>query len=166
MSYREKKTATKGERQVLKGGKAWMRWLMIPVAVLSVLDVIDKPYRFAGFIVLFISIILFFLLKRARRLEHDELNIYIIRDKKEKVIPFTSVISIKKSRTKVNGSRFWIVRYKDENDQKTRKFRYFRSFFNKEFLQLVRIANPKVVIWTHPFFAHAEDNKHNPDYKE
>ena len=166
MEYREKKLETRGERKVLKSGKAWMRWLMIPVALLSVLDIIDKPDRFTGLIVLLISIGLFFLLKRARRLEHDELNLYIIRDKKETIVPFTDIISIKKSRAKVNGSRFWIMRYNDQKHLKTRKLRYFRSFFNKEFLQLVRIANPKVVIWTHPFFAHAEDNKHNPDYKE
>ena len=165
MSYRAKKIASKGERQVLKSGKAWMRWLMIPVAFFSVLDIIDKPYRFTGLIVLLISVGLFFLLKRARRLEHDELNLYIIRDKKEVIVPFTDIISIKRSRAKVNGSRAWILRY-DDHLRKKRKIRFFNDFFNKKFHTAVRIANPKVVIWTHPFFAHAEDNKHNPDYKE
>lgn len=50
--------------------------------------------------------------------------------------------------------------------KKNRTIRFFKMFFNKEFHLAVRIANPKVVIWTHPFFAHEEDNKHNPDYKE
>lgn len=166
MGYRatRKKTVTK-KREVIKSGKAWMRWIMIPVGLLSILDIYDKPYRFTGLIVLLISIGLFYLLKRARRLEHDDESLYIIRAQKEKEVPFTSIISIKRSAAKVNGSRYWILLYKDDLDKK-RKLRYFRSFYNKEFQQAVRIANPKVIIWTHPHFAHAEDNKHNPDYKD
>tara|TARA_R110000787_G_scaffold271063_5_gene378176 strand:- start:813 stop:1313 length:501 start_codon:yes stop_codon:yes gene_type:complete len=152
------------KREVIKSGKAWMRFLMYPLAFLSILDIIDKPYRYTGLIVLVISIGLFYLFKRARRLEHDDQNLYIIRGKKEKIIPFTSIISIKRSAAKVNGNRFWILLYKDDLDKK-RKIRYFRSFYNKEFHSALRIANPKVVVWTHPHFAHAEDNKHNPYYK-
>ena len=128
------------------------------------MDIWDKPYRWTGVIVLAISIGLFYLLKRARRLEHDDENLYIIRDKKEKIVPFTSIISIKKSAARVNGSRFWIIRYEDDLRQK-RKVRYFRDFYNKEFQNAARTANPKVVIWTHPHFAHAEDNKHIENYK-
>ncbi|MFY0630575.1 MAG: hypothetical protein JXR05_09350 [Flavobacteriaceae bacterium] len=165
MGYRAtKKQSAKKKREVIKSGKAWIRWLMIPIAFFAVLDIWDKPYRWTGLIVLLISIGLFYLFKKARRLEHDDENLYIIRDKKEKVVPFISIISIKRSAAKVNGSRYWILSYRDDLDKK-RKLRYFRSFYNKEFQEALRIANPKVVIWTHPHFAHAEDNKHNPDYK-
>ncbi len=167
MSFKAtRKETIKKKREVIKSGKAWMRWLMIPVMFISVLDIIDKPYRWTGLIVLVISVGLFYLLKRARRLEHDDDNLYIIRDKKEKIVPFTSIISIKRSAAKVNGSRYWILKYRDEEHLKTRTIRYFRTFYNKEFLSALRIANPKVVVWTHPHFAHAEDNKHNPDYKD
>tara|TARA_R110001632_G_scaffold6324_4_gene25792 strand:- start:9006 stop:9506 length:501 start_codon:yes stop_codon:yes gene_type:complete len=166
MSFKatRKETITK-KREVIKSGKAWMRWLMIPVALLSVLDIIDKPYRWTGLILLVISVGLFYLLKRSRRLEHDEVNLYIIRDKKETIVPFTSIISIKRSGMKVNGSRPWKIRYED-HIRKKRKIWFFNDFFNKEFHNAVRIGNPKVVIWTHPHFAHAEDNKHNPDYND
>tara|TARA_R110002074_G_scaffold242454_2_gene414298 strand:+ start:79 stop:264 length:186 start_codon:yes stop_codon:yes gene_type:complete len=60
MSFKatRKETITK-KREVIKSGKAWMRWLMIPIALLSVLDIIDKPYRWTGLIVLVISVGLF-----------------------------------------------------------------------------------------------------------
>ena len=165
MEYRKKKIEARGERKVLKSGKAWMRWLMVPLAFFSILDIWDKPYRWTGLIVLIISIGLFYLLKRARRLEHDERNLYIIRDKKETIVPFTDIISIKRSGMKVNGSRPWKIRYED-HIRKERKIWFFNDFFNKKFHNAVKIANPKVVIWTHHYFAHAEDNNHNPDYKE
>jgi len=165
MEYRAKKVVPKGERKVIKVGKAWMRWLMVPVVFFSILDIWDKPYRWTGLIVLAISIGLFYLLKRARRLEHDDASLYVIRDKKEKLIPFTSIISVKRSGATVNGSRYWILLYEDEL-RKKRKIRFFNDFFNKEFHNKLRKGNPKVVIWTHPHFAHAEDNKHNPDYKD
>jgi len=165
MEYRARKVEAKGERQVLRRGKAWMRWLMIPVAILAILDIWEKPDRWTGVVVLTICIGLFYLLKRARTIEHDDKNVYLIRDKKEKIIPFTSIISLKRSRAKVNGSRYWILLFEDDL-RKKRKIRFFNDFYNKEFHNKLRIGNPKVVIWTHPFFAHAEDNKHNPDYKK
>lgn len=166
MGYRatRKQTVTK-KREVIKSGKAWMRWLMVPVVFFSVLHIFEHLTSLTGYIVLLISIGLFYVFKRARRLEHDELNLYIIRDKKETIIPFTSIISIKRSGMTVNGSRPWKIRY-DDHIRKERKIWFFNDFFNKKFHNAVRIANPKVVIWTHPLFAHAEDNKHNPDYKD
>lgn len=153
MEYRAKKNQPeKKERQVLRPGKAWMRWLMVPVAIFSILDIWDKPDRWTGVIVLAISVGLFFLFKRARRLERDDENLYIIRDKKEKIVPYTSIISIKRSAAKVNGERFWKLKYNDGS--KDRTIRFFRLFFNKDFHSAVRKANPKVVIWTHPHFNH------------
>ena len=154
MEYRASKKQLKNteERRVIRKGWSWARWLMIPVAIFSILDIWDKPDRWTGVIVLTISVGLFFVFKRARRIEHDDENVYIIRDKKERVIPFTNIISIKRSATKVNGERFWKLKY--NNGSKDRTIRFFRLFFNKDFHDAVRKANPKVVIWTHPHFNH------------
>ena len=76
----------------------------------------------------------------------------INRSINEKKIPFSVIISIKKSNTKVNGSRFWKLVYLDKL-KKERTCRFF-SDFNKEFRQSVKIVNPDVVIWTHPHFNH------------
>ena len=57
MSFKAtRKETIKKKREVIKSGKAWMRWLMIPVMFISVLDIIDKPYRWTGLIVLVISV--------------------------------------------------------------------------------------------------------------
>jgi hypothetical protein len=141
-----------GERRTLNSGKSWMRWLMIPIGFFAILHVFEHPDSWLGFVVFILAIVFFFGLKRARKLEYDDINLYSIRDTKEQVIPFTSIISIKRSKTKVNGSRFWILQYEIAGEQ--RKIRYFREFFNKEFLELVTKENPKVIVWTHPHFNH------------
>jgi hypothetical protein len=141
-----------GERRVIRAGKAWMRWLMIPVVLFSIAHIYEHPTNWIGAIVLAIAVGLFFVFKRARRIEHDDVNLYIIRDKKVQVVPFTQINSIKRSAAKVNGERFWIIRYQDGDRE--RKIRYFRLFFNKEFQQAVKEQNPAVVIWTHPHFNH------------
>lgn len=147
-----KRVKGKGERKVIRKGKSWMRWLMIPVALFSIPTSTEMPYFLITNIILVGSIVLFFVLKKAKRLEHDDINLYLIRDKNERVIPFTSIVSIKRSNTKVNGERFWKIRYKDEGQEKI--LRYFRLFWNKEFHQAVRDQNPEVIIWTHPHFNH------------
>lgn len=142
-----------GERRVMRPGWAWARWVMALAAIFTLLYLIQNPTSWGAFITLAVFVGLFFLFRRARRLEYDDENIYIIRAKKiVKTISFKDIVSIKRSAAKVNGERFWIVRYKDEGKEK--KFRYFRLFFNKEFHQAVRDVNPDVVIWTHPFFNH------------
>jgi hypothetical protein len=140
-----------GERRVIRAGKKWVRWLMIPV-VFFALPTEFHSYIWVNILIIGIGVGLFFLLSRARRLEHDDINLYIIRGKEEKVIPFTKINSIKRSAAKVNGERFWIIRYQDGS--KERKVRYFRLFYNKEFQQAVKDQNPDVVIWTHPHFNH------------
>ena len=74
---------------------------------------------------------LFYLLKKARKIQHDDENVYIISSINEKKIHFSAIISIKKSNTKVNGSRFWKLVYLDEMKKK-RTCRYFADF-TKEF---------------------------------
>lgn len=133
MEYQaSKKQQGSGERRVLRPGWAWAQWVMMIGVAFAVLNLIGNPTSWPTFIVLFVFVGLFFLFRRARRLEHDDENIYVIRAKKiVQTIPFKTINRIKRSATKVNGERFWIIRYQD--GKKERKLRYFRQFFNKEF---------------------------------
>ncbi|MFD2568779.1 MGDG synthase family glycosyltransferase [Pseudotenacibaculum haliotis] len=153
MEYRTSRKPQKntGARRVIRKGWAWARWLMIPVVAFAIPQSLGS-YIWINLLIIAVGVGLFFVFKRARRIEHDDENVYIIRDKKEKAIPFTDIISIKRSATKVNGERFWKLRYKD--GAKERTIRYFRLFFNKEFQEAVKEKNPEVVIWTHPHFNH------------
>jgi len=149
----KKQTQGSGERRVLRPGWSWARWVMVPLVIFEALYLIQNPTSWPAFIVLFVFIGLFLLFRRARRLEHDDKNLYVIRAKKVvKTISFKEINSIKRSAAKVNGERFWIIRYNDGG--KERKLRYFRQFFNKEFHKAVKDINPAVVIWTHPHFNH------------
>jgi len=97
---------------------------------------------------------LYVLLYYARKIHFTEDTLFIYFAKKETVVPFTAIKSIKKSSTKVNSSRYWILRYEKEDGAKV-TCRYFPSLFNdnhKEFNKLVKKANPSVIIWDHPHF--------------
>lgn len=91
----------------------------------------------------------------------DDNNLYIINGKRERIIHFTDIVSIKKSATKINSRRYWKIRYKEgDGTEKTR--RYYPPFFDntqKKFYMAVQQKNSKVVVWTHPFFNHDEFEK-------
>lgn len=129
----------------------WTRFLLVPVFPAIILQIFSQSEdRALGFIYLFCAIGLYALLYRIRRLQFDSKFFYIVRGKAEKAIPLSAISSIKRSRTKVNGSRFWKLRYCESNG-KERLVRYF-SDFDKEFHTAVRKANPVVVVWHHPYF--------------
>ncbi len=141
------------KRKTITYGIRWTRFILIPVALGIVLQILDKDvHRPRNFIIFLICMGLYYLLGSSRRLKHDSQNLYIIHGSKEKMIPFSSIISIKKSRAKVNGNRFWILIYFDQAG-KEHRIRFFTSF-NKEFFEKVKDVNSEVVIWTHPFFNH------------
>ena len=126
-----------------------MRWLMIPVVFFAI-PIEINAYIWVNILIMSIGVGLFFVFLRARRIEHDDVNLYIIRNRNEQIIPFTKINSIKRSAAKVNNERYWIIRYQDGDREW--KIRYFRLFHNKEFQQAVKKQNPDVVIWTHPHF--------------
>lgn len=141
------------ERKVLRPGWAWFQWVVLAGVIFTALNLIQNPTSWPTFIILFVFVGLFLLFRRARRLEFDEQNLYVVRAKKDaQTISFKNINSIKRSATKVNGERYWIIRYQEGD--KERKLRYFRQFFNKEFQKAVKDVNPAVVIWTHPHFNH------------
>ena len=133
-----------------------IRWLRFPLLFVSIF-MAAETLRFNAnwsyyFLVFLILIGLSYLLWNRRRLRHDSKNLYILKGKTETVVSLKNVISIKRSRAKVNGSRYWILIYLD-NLKDERKLR-FDSDFNKPFFDAVKENNPEVVIWEHPFFNH------------
>lgn len=149
----QKKEKTTKTREVITTGYYNGRYFMIVLSVVFGLSLFSNPSSWTLAILFLISFGLFFLFRRSRRIYYDDKNLYLIRYKTETVVSFKDIVSIKKSRTKINGSRPWILRYKNKYREE-KKLRYFRMFFNKEFHQLVKKENPSVVIWTHPFFNH------------
>lgn len=142
------------KRESISNGYGWMRFILLPILFAILLNIFSESENRAWMVLYFhIGIGLYFLLYRSRKLKYDSQHLYIIHGKKEKVVPFERIISIKRSRAKVNGSRYWILVYTNEEDVQ-KKIRFFRSFFNKDFHEKLRMANPSVVIWTHPFFNH------------
>lgn len=133
-----------------------IRWLRFPIAIVVVILFTEflKFNSYWQYHLLFFLIFsgLFYLLWNRRRLKHDSANLYIKRGKDETRVPLSNIVSIKRSRTKVNSKRYWILIYLDEIKQE-RKLR-FDSDFNKPFFDAVRDNNPKVIIWEHPFFNH------------
>lgn len=141
------------EKKTITFGKAWLRYLVIPVIAVFIFGILVGDFKDGWtFVLLFISIGLFLLLKRSRKLKHDNEHFYIIHGKKEKAIHYCNIISIKRSRSKVNGGRYWILKYKND-EEKVKSCRFFSSF-DGEFHRSVRTINSDVVIWEHPFFGH------------
>ena len=110
----------------------------------------EGTYSSLKTLILLILTGIIYLLWKHRRLKYDSKNLYIQRGKEETNFPLSNILSIKKSKTKINGQRFWILIYLDK--QKMEKKLRFKSNFNKEFHNTVRQNNPNVVILTHPFF--------------
>lgn len=130
-----------------------MRFLLIPFIFAAILQIVTGDGdRMQGAIGLLVFLGLYFLFSISRRLQYDDQNFYIIRGSNERAIHFSSIISIKKTSTKVNGERYWKMVYLDEFKVE-RRCRFFSSF-NKDFHNKVRSVNPDVVIWTHPIFNH------------
>ena len=141
------------KKMITTGIIRWWRFFIVPIVIIVASDMFDSG-RYSWWkvlILLFLCWLVYFLWKR-RRLRFDSNNLYILRGKIETIVPLSKIISIKRSKTKVNGSRYWILIYIDE-DGKKRKLR-FDSDFDKEFHETVKDNNPEVVIWTHPHFNH------------
>jgi hypothetical protein len=148
---RKKDSSTDKKRETLVYGYSWLRYPMIIALIFQGFYLSHFPDIGIAYIACTLIFMgLYFVFKHARKIKHDEENLYLIRAKKEITVPFINVISIKKSRSKVNSSRFWKLKYVNDLGE-TKTIRFF-SDFNKEFHRLIRKENPKVVIWTHPHF--------------
>lgn len=142
------------KKQIITTGivRRW-RFPMLFVSVFMGAEVLRFDENWSYYLLAFLILTgLSYLLWKRRRLKHDSKNLYIKRGKDETRVPITNIISIKRSRAKINGCRYWILIYSDEIRQE-RTLR-FDSDFNTPFFDAVSENNPKVVIWEHPFFNH------------
>lgn len=142
---------------ILTYGFTRMRWLFAAIGLFVVLGLFTPGANLLLNIVLLMACgLFFFLFWQARKMQFDTQYLYIIRGKDESAIPLRNVKSLKRSRTKVNNRRLWVLVYEDEGVQE-RKCRFLPSRFadyTKEFKAAIQAANPNVVIWNHPHFNH------------
>lgn len=139
----------------------WLRFLLIPIAVVVGFGSIGpEGISWIGLGITAFLVVISYLLWKQRMLRYDSKFLYIKKGNDETRIPLRDVISIKRSAAKVNGSRFWILIYKDQ--ARLEKKLRFNSDFNKPFFTAVEAENPDVVIWTHPFFNKPEEKKKIP----
>ncbi len=144
------------ERLQLTNGYRWWRWVTIPFAIIAFIGLLYWENVTNNIIVLLISILLFFLFYKARAIYFDSRNIYFVRGHDETIVPMRTVKSLKRSRGKLNGRRFWILTYEGDAAQE-KKSRFFCNSMGstiKKFKTNLQAQNPDVVIWDHPFFNH------------
>ncbi len=97
-----------------------------------------------------ISGILVFLLYIYRTVKYDDRNVYFISGRKKTIIPFESFTELKRSKSKINNNRFWILKYKDE-DGKIKTRRFFHGVFQdspKAFHEAIHKIRPLPIKWT------------------
>lgn len=147
------KNQPENKKIITTGIIRWWRFLIGFVVFMITLDMVqNNSYSlWKTSIILCLSGVTYWLWKR-RKLRFDSKNLYIKRGNIETTVALTNVISIKRSKAKVNGSRFWVLVYL--NNLKEKKTLRFDSDFNKDFFETVKKNNPKVIILTHPFFNH------------
>ena len=146
----------KEERKTLSYGIRWPRYIFAVVGFFILIEIISSLQEVLQNLTQFMLCgMLYFIFYRFRRLQFDSNNLYIIKGKDEVVVPFASIISIKKSSTKVNGSRYYKILYQDEFKEE-HILRYFPGIFgeSKNFIAAVKKVNPNVIHWDHPFFNH------------
>ncbi len=140
------------KRKIITNGLGWVRFLLVPVILFVTIQMLSGQFNGqnkASIIVLLA--IAFFLLTLARRLHYDEKGLYFIRGKQETLIPFRAILSIKRSATKVNGSRYWVLKHGDATG-KVRTIRYYGSYDAQDFINLALRENPDITFWAHPHF--------------
>ncbi len=141
------------KKMITTGIIRWWRYIIAPIVLIVTASMIQHgTYSNWKIIILLLFSGITYLLWKHRRLKFDSENLYIRRGNEETTVPLTNIVSIKRSSTRVNNERYWILIYLDELQQE-RKLR-FNSDFDKEFHDTVKKNNPEVIIWTHPFFNH------------
>ena len=107
-----------------------------------------------------------FLLHISRRVKFTETEIIRFYGRRQKVTPFEKIVSIKRSRTKVNNVRLWKVDYLDK-DGLAKKFRFKEGTFQhgstKEMIKMAEAVNPEIVVWYHPYFNRPPEKEKKED---
>ena len=142
---RSSKRKSKNRRKVLSYGIGWLRFLLVPVFLVLLVNIIlyTNQAVVSFFLILFTALI-FYLIGRYRRMEFDYDNLYIMYGTDERVVSFSSIVSIKRSNSKKNNMHYWKVTYLDKFSYK-KSYRY-KSYINNEFQRRVKKANADVRI--------------------
>ena len=118
------------KKKITIGFIRWWRYIIVPVVLIVTLIMIQEwTFSTVKILILLLLIGIVYLLWKHRRLKFDSKNLYRKRGKEETNVPLANIVSIKKSKTKINSERFWILIYLDE--QKMKKKLRFNSSFNK-----------------------------------
>tara|TARA_R110002072_G_scaffold71681_1_gene171711 strand:+ start:932 stop:1378 length:447 start_codon:yes stop_codon:yes gene_type:complete len=136
------KRSSHRKRKVLSKGFGWTRFFLVPVFLVLIANLIlFTNEALVSFFLLFFVATLFYLIGRYRRMEFDHDNLYILYGTDEKVIHFSSIVSIKRSRAD-KKKHHWKVTYLDKFSYKN-SYRY-KSHTNTEFQRRVKKVNPEV----------------------
>lgn len=137
------------KKQTITNGLGWIRFLLLPFLMASINSVFTTPGSLGQSLVSTLLLVMaFYLLGRLRKIRYDDQNLYLIYGKTEKIIPFKAICELKESAARVNGSRYWLLTY--SNDQgKAKTIRFFHGIFQgftEDFHKPLRMANPSVKI--------------------
>tara|TARA_R110000787_G_scaffold7747_6_gene26053 strand:+ start:4051 stop:4503 length:453 start_codon:yes stop_codon:yes gene_type:complete len=139
------KRKSKSTRKTLSHGIGWLKFLLVPVFLVLLANIILYPKNATiSFILIIFTAVLFYLIGRYRRMEFDYENLYIMYGTDERVINFSSIVSVKRSNSKKKNKYYWKVTYFDKFSYKN-SFRY-KSMINSEFQRRVKKVNSEVRI--------------------
>lgn len=134
--------------KTITNGPRWMRYPIFFIFISNVFNVIIGYNLTANLTSATICGGLVFLLWIYRKVKYDDKNVYFISGNRKKVVPYETITELKRSKSRVNGDRFWILKYENENGSiKTRRF--FHGIFRdgpKDFHQKLKAVNPGVNI--------------------
>lgn len=152
-------SSPKLKRTTLTNGIRPFRYIAAFVGVILVQEVWNAESLTDGAIITFIIAWgLWGLLYVSRRLSFDTNGVYKQYGRKEIFIPYESIVSIKKSGTKINGRRTWKLAHESD---KTKSFHFLEGRFQqgnvKEMIAIAKRVNPEIAIWWHPFFNKREE---------
>jgi hypothetical protein len=139
------KRKSKRTRKTLSHGIGWLKFLLVPVFLVLFSNIILNPKSvIISFILILFTAVLFYLIGRYRKMEFDYDNLYVMYGTDERLINFSSIISIKRSNSKKKNKHYWKVTYLDKFSYKN-SYRY-KSTVNSEFQRRVKKSNSEVRI--------------------
>jgi hypothetical protein len=149
------------KRTTITNSIRWLRFLWGFMALSCFIGALEssegRSLNTLCFLIFTLLTFLFFIMRRVR---FDENGLYRIYGKKEKFVPISDIVSIKRSAMKINSTRMWKVTYHDK-DQLEHKIFFlegtFRHGSTQEFIKLATSQKPSIVVWQHPFFNHPEE---------
>lgn len=134
--------------KTITNGPRWIRYPLFYVFLNNVYFVLTGVKVSENLISAVITGTFVFLFWIYRKIKYDEQNVYFISGNRKTIVPFETITELKKSKSKINSERFWILKFKNEEGAiKTRRF--FHGIFQggpKDFHKNVKALNPSLNI--------------------